>query len=135
MALFDWKDIYSVGIKEIDSQHKMLVNTLNELFEAMRNREVHEVITGIIKSLVDYVGVHFSFEEELMKKYNYPELIIHKKEHTAFVEKVLDFQKKHQAGNLMLSLEVMNFLKDWLKNHIMGTDKKYGPFFNNKGVV
>jgi hemerythrin len=135
MALFDWKETYSVGVKEIDNQHKILVGTLNELFEAMRNRAAHEVIAGIVKGLTDYVGVHFSFEEGLMKKHGYPELLSHQKEHQAFVEKVTDFQGKHKAGNLMLSMEVMNFLKDWLKNHIMGTDKKYSAFFNSKGVV
>ncbi len=135
MALFEWKESYSVGVKEIDSQHKMLVSRLNELFEAMRNREAHEVIADIVKGLADYVGVHFSFEESLMKKYGYPELLTHQKEHQAFAEKVGDFQVKHKAGHLMLSMEVMNFLKDWLKNHIMGTDKKYSAFFKSKGMV
>jgi len=135
MALFDWKESYSVNIKEIDNQHKMLVSTLNELYEAMRTRQAKEIIDGILKSMSDYAGFHFSTEEALLKKHFYPEFTQHKKEHEAFVKKVSDFIEKHKAGSLMLSMEVMNFLKDWLKSHIMGVDKKYSPFLNQKGVV
>lgn len=135
MALFEWKDIYSVNIKTVDDQHQMLVASLNELFEAMRSREANAVISGILKGLIDYVGVHFSYEESLMQKHNYPGYAQHKKEHEAFVAKVSDFVEKQKAGKLMLSMEVMNFLKQWLKDHIMGSDKKYSPFLNQKGVT
>ncbi len=135
MALFVWKDQYSVNVKEVDNQHKMLVDTLNELHEAMLTRKSNEIIAGIIKGMVDYAGYHFSFEEKYMKMYNFPGYAAHKKEHDEFVGKVTDFQQKHQAGQLMLSMEVMNFLKNWLANHIMGTDKKYTSLFNEKGLT
>ncbi|MCP5105735.1 MAG: hemerythrin family protein, partial [bacterium] len=134
MALFNWKDEYSVNVKEIDKQHQMLVDSLNELFEAMRSGEAKEIIGGILKGLVDYAGVHFSYEEKLLNRYNYPEYAKHKTEHDAFVEKTVEFQEKYNQGKLMLSMEVMNFLKDWLKNHILGTDKKYSSFFNERGI-
>lgn len=135
MALFDWKDSFSMNIKAVDEQHKMLIQTLNELHEAMLTGQAREVISGILKSLEDYTQVHFSYEEELMKRYNYPDFAKHKKEHDAFTQKVGEFIGKYQKGHLMLSLEVMNFLKDWLKNHIMGVDKGYSSFLNEKGVV
>lgn len=135
MAIFDWKDSYSVKIKAVDEQHKILVSSLNELYEAMRNREAETVISGILKKLTDYIGIHFSFEEDLMTRHGYPDLPEHKKEHEDFVAKVSDFVEKHKAGKLMLSMEVMTFLIQWLKEHIMGSDKKYGPFLNQKGVV
>lgn len=134
MTLFSWKDQYSVKVKEIDNQHKMLIGILNELYEAMLAGEAKEVIGGTIKSLADYTGVHFSYEETLMKKHNFPGYQEHKNIHTQFIAKVADFQDKHKQGKLMLSMEVMNFLKDWLKNHINGIDKKYADFFNQKGV-
>lgn len=133
-SLFEWKDSFSVNIKESDEQHKMLVGMLNELFDAMLAREANEVISGILKGMQDYVGVHFSYEEHLMQKHLFPGYPAHKKEHDEFKAKVGDFIQKHAEGKMMLSLEVMNFLKDWLKNHIQGTDKAYGPFLNEKGV-
>ena len=101
----------------------MLVNSLNQLHEAMLNREAKEVIGGIIKGLYDYIGVHFSDEESQMQKYDYPEYSEHKKTHHAFVQKVGEFQTKFEEGELMLSMQVTIFLKDWLKSHIKGTDQ------------
>jgi hemerythrin len=134
MALFEWKDIYSVNVGEIDKQHRVLIDTLNELHEAMLTRKSNEILTKIIKSLVDYTGFHFSFEEKYMKTYNYAGYNDHKKEHDNFVLRVKDFQRQQAEGKLMLSMEIMNFLKDWLKNHILGTDKNYSSFFNEKGL-
>ncbi len=135
MALFDWKESYSVNIKDVDNQHKILIRSLNELYEAMLTRKAKNVIDGILKSLSDYADFHFAFEENLMQKYKFPGFSQHKKEHEAFVTKVSEFIQKHKDGHLMLSMEVMNFLKDWLKNHIQGVDKKYSPFLNGKGVA
>jgi hemerythrin len=134
MALFEWKESYSVNITGVDIQHKRLVEILNELYEAMSARKAKEIIDGILNKMSNYAAIHFLYEEELMKKHNYPEFNEHKKLHDAFVAKVSEFIQKHKEGHLMLSLDVMNFLKDWLKNHIQGVDKKYGPFFNQRGI-
>lgn len=134
MSLFDWKDEYSVNIKEIDKQHKRLVDALNDLWKAMRDGEAREVIGHTLKGLLEYTKVHFTYEEDLMKKYNYPGLADQIKSHNAFVQKITEYNDKYKQGKLMLSLEVMNFMKDWLQKHIMGTDKQYTGFFNEKGV-
>ena len=134
MALFDWKDIYSVNVGEIDKQHRILIDTLNELYEAMLARKSDEILSETIKTLVNYTDFHFSFEENYMRTYNYADYPEHKKAHDNFVARVKDFQQQLAEGKLMLSMEIMNFLKDWLKNHIMVTDKKYSSFFNEKGL-
>ena len=58
----------------------------------------------------------------------------HRLEHQRFVQKVGDFKSSYDAGTIGLSNEVMHFLADWLKDHILGTDKKFSPFFNSKGL-
>ncbi|MCP4213100.1 MAG: hemerythrin family protein, partial [bacterium] len=58
-----------------------------------------------------------------------------KKSHALFVEKVVDFQQKQADGRLMLSMEIMSFLKNWLKDHIMGEDKKYTTCFHENGLT
>ena len=134
MSLFKWTDDLSVNIKEIDRQHKMLVDNINELWRAMKDGEAREVIGGILKGLVDYTKVHFTYEEDLMEKHGYPGLAHQKKTHQIFVQKVSDFEEKNKQGKFMLSIEVMNYLKEWLQKHILVTDKKYTAFFNEKGV-
>ncbi len=135
MSLFKWKDDFSVNIKEIDRQHMMLIDTLNELFDAMRSGEVRETIGGILKSMIDYTYLHFSTEEKLMQTHGFPGYTEHKTAHDEFVAKVTEFRDKHKQGKVMLSIEVMNFLKDWLSKHINGMDKKYSAHLNERGVV
>jgi hemerythrin len=134
MALITWNESLSVNIAEIDRQHKKLIGMVNDLNDAMKVGKGKEVLGEIVRGLVSYTVTHFRAEENYFDRYGYPETDAHKKEHAAFIEKVTDFKDKFESKNLFLTIEVMNFLSDWLKNHIMGTDKKYSRFFNEKGV-
>ena len=134
MALIRWNDSYSVGVEEFDSQHKKLVDLINELHDAMKKGKSKDVLLHILGELANYTKVHFTLEEKYMKKYNYPDLTSHHGIHVQFVEKVLDFKDSYSSGSRILSMEIMHFLKDWLLNHIKGTDKEYTKFFNEKGL-
>lgn len=134
MALFNWSDKYSVGVMELDNQHKELVNILNEIFDAMSARKSNETLGKIISKLVNYTKVHFSTEEKYMQKYNYSGYNSQKREHDAFIDKIQTFQRDFNAGKLTLSLDVSSFLKNWLVQHISVEDKKYESFFNQKGL-
>ena len=134
MAFFVWNDKYSVGVRDLDNQHKQLINLLNELYEAMQNSSAPDKLGKIINQLATYTKVHFTSEEKYMEQYNYPGLAAQKAEHAKFIEKVNNFKSDFESGKLALSLNVASFVKDWLTSHIEGSDKKYGPFFNSKGV-
>ncbi|KNZ69825.1 hemerythrin-like metal-binding protein [Thermincola ferriacetica] len=134
MALMVWNDKFSVGVKELDDHHKTLVALVNELHDAMKVGKTKEIMDDILARLTDYTRFHFSAEEKYMTKYSYPQYTQHKLEHDKFTEKVLQFQKDLKDGKFAISMEIMTFLKDWLINHISGSDKKYGPFFNEHGL-
>ncbi|MDR3425559.1 MAG: bacteriohemerythrin [Alphaproteobacteria bacterium] len=134
MPLMTWKDDMSVGISSIDEQHKKLVNMINELSDGMKIGKGREVLGTILDELIDYTAKHFKYEEELFDKTHYLDAFNHKKEHADLVKRVLDIQAKYKAGALTLSLEVMDFLKDWLVKHIMGSDKKYSSHLCAQGV-
>ena len=135
MALIEWNDNLSVNVKEIDSEHKKLIAMINELHSAMGSGKGKDAMGRILGGLAEYTKTHFSYEENLMQKHNYPGYLGHKGQHDALTKQVLDLQGKFQEGKALVTVEVMNFLKDWLQNHIQNTDKKYSPFFNGKGVV
>ncbi|HOJ43227.1 MAG TPA: bacteriohemerythrin, partial [Syntrophorhabdaceae bacterium] len=97
-------------------------------------RKGKDILGSIIDGLVNYAATHFATEEKYFDMFKYPDAPNHKKEHADFVKKVGEFQDGFKKGNLALTIEVMHFLKDWLTKHILGTDKKYGPFFNEKGL-
>ena len=100
----------------------------------MRDRKPKEALGKIISNMATYATLHFQTEEIYMNQFNYPDYEKHKNEHEQFVAKVYDFQAKFKQGTLMLSLDVMDFLKSWLKDHIVGSDKKYSACFNQNGL-
>jgi hemerythrin len=134
MALIQWDNTFSVNVAEIDQQHQKLVALINNLNDAMKLGKGKDILVKIIDELTDYSGNHFAFEEKYFDKFGYPAAASHKLEHTNFVKKVTEFKNGFNSGQVALTIEVMNFLRDWLKNHIQGIDKQYSSFFNEKGL-
>jgi hemerythrin len=135
MAFFEWGKQYEVGIMQIDSQHKYLVKLVNQMYEAMAQRQGQEVLGKVLSELTAYTATHFKNEEQLMQQHGYPEFSTHKAKHDAMVKKVMDLKSQYDAGKAaVLSNSVSSFLKDWLIKHIQGTDMKYAPFLKEKGV-
>jgi len=134
MALFNWDMKYSVGVKMFDDQHKKLFDIINNLFDAMKEGKSKEILGSILDRLLDYTLTHFKDEENVMAKHNYPALDQQKQQHKIFTDKIASLSADHKAGKMVLSIEISNFLKDWLINHIQGIDRQYSEFFNNIGV-
>jgi len=88
----------------------------------------------VISNLFSYTITHFRTEEELFEKYAYPTASFHKKEHKKFVRRIQEFKDAFDGGRLGVSIQVMNFLRDWLKHHIMEVDKRYSVFFTQHGL-
>jgi len=132
--LMTWTDELSVGVRLIDEQHKVLLGLINELNAGMRARKSDAVLVGVVERLKEYTVKHFAQEEELFERYGYPERVAHKEIHTKLVQQVLDFETALKSGKAKVTMDIMRFLKDWLEKHIKGTDKKYGPFLNAKGI-
>lgn len=136
MKITEWDEKYSVGVNELDNQHKQLINILSDLYEAMQAYNTDGVLGEILNRLMDYTKYHFSSEETYMTQYDYLDLVSHKKEHEAFIKKVTEFKVLFDAGesSSSIGLSITSFAKEWLFNHISGTDKKYGPYLNSKGI-
>lgn len=134
MAFIDWSPALSTGVTEFDNQHKKLIGYANELHTAMAAGKGKDVLGKVLANLINYTATHFAAEEKLMVQHKYPDLAVQQQEHRALVDKVNALKRDFDSGKLTLSLEVMNFLKEWLAKHIQGSDKKYGPFFNGVGI-
>ncbi|MEN8190565.1 MAG: bacteriohemerythrin [Thermodesulfobacteriota bacterium] len=132
--LIRWSSSLKVNISVIDEQHKKLVGMINDLHRAMKAGSSVSEAGAILDRLVDYTADHFALEEQLFEKHGYPEYEAHKQHHEKLVDQVVKFQKEFKSGQAALSVELMDFLKDWLVNHIKGVDKKYVPFLREKGV-
>ena len=134
MRYFEWSDALSVGVREIDAQHRKLVEMINSLNEAMLARAGREAQRSVIDGMVDYAASHFATEEKYMEAFGYSARSTHKTEHERFTAKALDLKARVQRAGFVLTLEIVDFLKDWLVNHIQKTDKAYQKCFTEHGL-
>lgn len=135
MAFLDWNDGLSVGVGDIDSEHRELVSMLNDLHGALARGEGRTALSGVLDRLVKYTQSHFAHEEDLMRRYGYPDSWRHTNEHRELTKQVLEVEEKFDQGKILgLPIELMAFLRDWLANHIKNVDAKFGAFLNTKGV-
>lgn len=130
MPYLAWEDHFSVGLAEMDHQHKKLIEIANALYDSMKAGNSKEILSQVFNELVEYTKYHFTAEEALMDKYQFPELANHRTQHAELARQVIDYQAKFQQGALFISIDVMNFLKDWLVNHILQMDQKYGQYIH-----
>lgn len=134
MDYIKWNDELSVNILTIDNQHKKLIEELNRFYDGLGKRRNKEGMSDILYQLKQYSIYHFQTEEELMRKYSFKGYLAHKKEHDEFIAKIDTLQNKLDEGKLLLTIELTGFMKDWLSNHILKTDKAYSQFLNDCGI-
>ncbi|MDW8131607.1 MAG: bacteriohemerythrin [Bryobacterales bacterium] len=132
--MLEWKPEYNLGIASIDAQHRKLFDYVNTLEDAMRKGEGRQVLDKILSSVAAYTREHFGNEEQLMKRTGYAELLPHKAAHDAFAKQVQEFQRKHQAGEVGITVELVASLGDWVRNHVLGMDRKYAPHLRAHGI-
>jgi hemerythrin len=130
----NWNDEISVGINEIDEQHKKLIDTINEAYKILPKKKDSKSIEDILNRLIDYAKVHFTTEEKYFDKYNYPDKEVHKKEHNDFVFQLLHFVSDFEKGNTDIDTKLLIFIKDWLNEHLLTSDQKYALFFKKNNI-
>ena len=119
-----WSEDLSVGLEEIDEQHKILINLINRLFnEAILKRADKALISDILDELIQYTIVHFAVEESLFRIFDYPDSEAHQEHHNQLKNEVVNFRKKFQ-DDTPIDIELMSFLKKWITLHIMKDDRK-----------
>lgn len=130
---YAWSDAYSIGIPEIDEQHKTLFGLLEQLNSAISARRGSTACSEVLKQLVEYTHIHFALEQSLMHLGHYPDYEEHCKLHQSLIEEVVALQEKVDTGSVAISFELLHFLRNWLTKHILGEDMKYAEFFNEVG--
>ena len=128
MSPFKWKNDFSVGIKEMDDQHKDFFNILNRLGEAAGGNKGMEVVGPVLRHLSEYSRHHFAEEETWLKIIGYPGLQYQKKQHDFFISQVTELQDRYSKGEASIPISTLEFLREWLLSHILENDKKYGAF-------
>lgn len=128
--MLQWKEEYEVGVAEIDEQHQKLIDIANRVYELMRNElalDKYDQIVEILQELKEYTVYHFHFEEGLMQKARYKKRFSHKILHQNFLAQVeaVDLSAVDENQDAYL-VQIMDFIANWLIDHIVGEDKKVG---------
>lgn len=136
---FEWKDRYSLHIPEIDAQHKRLFEIGNRAYDiALLNDDYdhYDEIMSIIGELLDYTKYHFGYEEKLLEKYGYPELGGHYKEHNFYINKFKKISgEKVDDNQQQIVLDILDFLSQWISNHILISDRKYTLYLKENELI
>lgn len=134
MSLFAWRPEYSLGHDAIDAQHKRLFELGNDLHTAMTQGKGKGALSETLEKLVAYTKTHFASEERLMLAHHYPDYAAHKSAHDALTARVIEFQREFEAGRVGITIELLQFLRDWLRTHIGETDHKVAMFLKSKAA-
>ncbi|MCJ1886095.1 bacteriohemerythrin [Pseudomonas sp. LA21] len=123
MAYLVWQDDLDTGIQVIDTQHKRIVEMINQLHDAQAQHD-RALLGSVIEELVDYTLSHFAFEETLLEDSGYLFTRAHKKVHELFIKRVSDYRMRFESGEDVAD-ELKGLLGRWLFNHIRSDDANY----------
>jgi hemerythrin len=119
-----WRPDFELGIPEIDQQHRKIVELINVLNDAFMKDETRNKLGGILDEMEDYANYHFKTEEKLFLGRNFPFAKEHILQHQHFKQKVQDYKIKFNAGQ-SVTFRVLVFLRKWLTDHILDSDREY----------
>jgi len=135
MPFMEWKKDYSVGVAIFDDEHKKLIAIINQLHEAFTVGVDKLALRRISNSLVEYTLMHFRHEEMYFDDWAYPGASEHTAVHAKLRQQVFEYRKQiMERDSSDLAQELTLFLRDWLLNHILVDDRKYGAFLYDKGL-
>lgn len=124
-----------IGLQSMDFQHQHWVRLINQLHEAMLQGKGNQVINQTLNDMLGYTRVHFASEERLMSENGYPTYHQHKKLHDDFIEKIQNLKDRLDQGHMILAMEIMKEMRNWLTQHIQNKDRQYTSFLKQKGVA
>ena len=135
MTEIEWDDSLSVGVDLIDEQHKMLIQRIKDLSDAVNSSRGAGQIGKTLGFMIDYTEFHFSTEEKHMTELGYPGFDIHKQQHEEFKTTLNDMvtEFEEDGATAQLSEGVNTYLINWLIKHIKSIDTKFGEFLQEKG--
>jgi len=129
-----WTPAIAVQVETFDEHHRRLFALIDTLYKAMQSGATQSVLESVFDELLDYTGYHFGSEEAAFEHFGYPQCEHHRETHRKLVEQAVALRRDLEEGKPMVAVDVMEFLRDWITNHIRGCDTLYSTFFKDKDV-
>lgn len=127
----EWKEGYSVGVEELDLQHRKLLDLVNEIASLRSKGATEKTCFAVLNAMIKYAEMHFETEERYFGTSDYPDSPRHKRFHEEFVDEAFSMVRDLDENMLTLGA-IAIYLQEWYKDHILGTDREYMPFLVQK---
>jgi hemerythrin-like metal-binding protein len=134
MDILKWRTSYETGIPSMDAQHQRLISLVNQMYGIIRDHEGHAALDAILGEMSNYAEKHLKDEEALLRQHNYPGLNEQEVDHGKYFEQIKTLYSELGKDREEAAKKIYAFLRSWWISHIVGLDKKYGPFLQEKGV-
>ena len=135
MTLIHWTPAMSVGMTELDDDHKQLIRVINQLAEHAGDQTRSDVVRQCLMALRRYAERHFAREEKVLTTCNFLGLEVQRSEHRDFIDRVRkvteQFDAEPEDVASVVNEELLSFLKSWWNHHILIEDMAYRPFVEN----
>jgi len=135
-----WEQRFDTGVPDIDDQHHILVNTLNEANLTLRHEDRIEAVNQLLQDLLAYALYHFETEEQLMLEHDYAghdagTARVHIEEHRRFAQRVVAMRNTLDSTGDLDRNALLSFLNTWRQQHMLGIDQKFAAFLHERGVA
>ena len=130
MALMTWSGKYSVGVEELDNQHRAFMKALNDLHAAAMRGQANVVAGPLIRQIISIAHEHFAEEEKYMKSIRFPGLATHRDKHEELTVKFMEMVSRHEKGDTTVYTQLLYFMRDWLTRHMQSEDQEYAAWIS-----
>jgi hemerythrin len=132
MPIATWRDSLNLNYPPLDDEHKSFLNVVNQAYMASQVDDF-EMMEKVFEKCYDYARNHFSHEEDIMERIQFPDIENHMKSHQVFIHNVSEMRQQFEVAPSMedkrrISIKLANFLNVWLLGHILSKDKVLKPF-------
>ncbi len=134
MTTLTWSHACSVGVRAMDDQHGILMDTLNELRTAVVSGQGREQLSELLDRLIEFTRMHYCGEERLLEENGFPGLAQHRAAHQRLLAQMLEAAHRLQYGEGVEMGSLLELLRDGYVEHTEGSDQEYGPWLNERGV-
>lgn len=137
MSKFVWKKSYNTGFSIIDEEHRVILDSLNEIEENILKGAKRKVFPHMIEEVEDFLQRHISYEEDLMEKHQLPSSMVehHKEEHEEFYSTLSTLIRSINETNIIVKMtQIQDFLKDYMIIHVLGTDQEMTDYIKNNKI-
>lgn len=135
MVVVLWDKNFSVGVENLDEQHKNIINILNDLYTAIQEKKGNATLYLYFCELIEHATVHFACEETYMQEMEYAGFFDHRIEHDAILDKLIQHKKTYEVCETFLSTEHLQFMRAWMIHHMAFSDQKYAAVGNSQSAL